>query len=92
MMYKWTEDGTLFNATVFEYHMAEFRTDPDAWDYATAEDIAEELRGSVEWSTDLCEALCEEAGMLKEWRAADEDTYKSVVEAAAEKLGVELYY
>lgn len=90
MMYKWTEDGTLFNATVFEYHLEEFRTNPDVWDYATPEDIAEELSGSIEWDPDLCEALCEEAGMLKEWRSADEDTYRTVVEAAADKLGVEI--
>ena len=98
MMYKWTEDGTLFNATTFHYHMDEFRTDPDAWDYATAEDLAEELRGTLDWSWEVCEALCEEAGMLAEWRAAleaaqeaqDENVFRPVVEEAAEKLGVEI--
>ena len=59
--------------------------------YITANEIAENLRSADTWDAELCAALCEEAGMTAEWEAADGDTFESVVEAAAAKLGVEIY-
>ena len=59
--------------------------------YMTANEIAENLRSTDTWNAELCAALCEEAGMTAEWEAADGDTFESVVEAAAAKLGVEIY-
>ena len=34
-------------------------------------EIAKELRGQDVWSMELLEQLCEEAGMLEEYEAAD---------------------
>ena len=59
--------------------------------YITANEIADNLRSTDTWNAELCAALCEEAGMTAEWEAADGDTFESVVEAAAAKLGVEIY-
>ena len=59
--------------------------------YITANEIAENLRSTDTWNAELCAALCEEAGMTAEWEAADGDNFESVVEAAAAKLGVEIY-
>ena len=43
------------------------------------------------YDADLCRELCEAAGMEAEWDAADGDNFEAVLEAAAEKLGVEIY-
>ena len=59
--------------------------------YMNANEIAENLRSADSWDAELCAVLCEEAGMTAEWEAADGDTFESVVEAAAAKLGVEIY-
>ena len=59
--------------------------------YMNANEIAENLRSADSWGAELCTVLCEEAGMTAEWEAADGDTFESVVEAAAAKLGVEIY-
>ena len=40
-------------------------------------EIAKELRGQDVWSMELLEQLCEEAGMLEEYEAADGETFKS---------------
>ena len=42
------------------------------------------------WDADLLAELCEAAGMIDEWNAADGETFESVAFAAAEKLGVEI--
>lgn len=55
-----------------------------------AEKIAAELREKDTWDPDLCRELCAEAGMEAEWDAADGETFESVVQAAADKLGVEI--
>ena len=57
----------------------------------TANEIAEAFRSTDTWDAELCDTLCEEAGMTAEWGAADGDTFESVVKAAAAKLGVEIY-
>ena len=54
-------------------------------------EIAADIRNSAEWDNDLCAELCEAAGMTAEWEAADGDSFEAVVEAAADKLGVEIY-
>lgn len=54
-------------------------------------EIAADIRNAAEWDNDLCAELCEAAGMENEWDAADGDNFEAVVEAAAEKLGVEIY-
>ena len=54
-------------------------------------EIAADIRHSAEWDNDLGAELCEAAGMENEWNAADGETFESVVNAAAEKLGVEIY-
>ena len=55
-----------------------------------ANEIAADIRNAAEWDNDLFAELCEAAGMLDEWNAADGDSFESVVFAAAEKLGVEI--
>ena len=57
-----------------------------------AEELASEIREAQCWDeveNQLAE-LCEIAGMADEWKAADGETFESVVYAAAKKLGVEL--
>ena len=54
-------------------------------------EIAADIRNAAEWDNDLCAELCEAAGMEDEWNSADADNFEAVVEAAAEKLGVEIY-
>lgn len=55
-----------------------------------ANEIAADIRNASEWDNDLCAELCEAAGMMDKWNAADGDSFESVVFAAAEKLGVEV--
>ena len=55
-----------------------------------AQEIAKEIRDSDIWDTDLLSQLCEEAGMIDEWNAADAENFEAVAFAAAEKLGVEI--
>lgn len=54
------------------------------------EEIARELNDSGEWIPELCEELCELAGMEQEWQDADGESFEAVLYAAAEKLGVEI--
>nr|DAK60104.1 MAG TPA: hypothetical protein [Caudoviricetes sp.] len=54
-------------------------------------EIAADIRNTAAWDLELCEELCEAAGMEDEWNTADGDNFEAVVEAAAEKLGVEIY-
>lgn len=52
--------------------------------------LAEKIRSSETWEDEDLRALCEAADMLDVYNAADGDTFKAVVFAAAEKLGVEI--
>jgi hypothetical protein len=52
--------------------------------------IADAIRSSQDWDKDLLEKLCDLAGMSKEWKAADGETFEAVAFAAAEKLGVKI--
>ena len=56
-----------------------------------ANEIAADIRNAAEWDNDLCAELCEAAGMTAEWEAADADSFESIVNAAADKLGVEIF-
>ena len=58
---------------------------------ASAEDVAAAIRTDDEWLPELNARLCELADMSDEFEAADDMEFESVVEAAAEKLGVEIY-
>ena len=57
----------------------------------SAKQLATAIRRKATWDNDLNAALCAKAGMSDEWNAADGDTFESVLEAAADKLGVEIY-
>ena len=54
------------------------------------EKVASEIRKSTEWDLDLCERLCDMAGLRAEWEAADGMGFEDVIYSAAEKLGVEI--
>lgn len=56
----------------------------------TVSEIAADIRTADTWDLELCRELCEAADMLNEWNAADDETFESVLFAAAEKLGVEI--
>lgn len=62
----------------------------DMAEYADAEELAALIRDEPVWDMELLRLLCDMAGMLDEWTAADGDTFEQVAFAAAEKLGVEL--
>ncbi|HIQ83051.1 MAG TPA: hypothetical protein IAA52_08100 [Candidatus Pullichristensenella stercorigallinarum] len=55
-----------------------------------ASEIAADIRTAETWDLDLCRELCEAADMLDQWDTADDETFESVLIAAAEKLGVEI--
>ena len=53
-------------------------------------EVAEELRTSGEWVPELCEELCELAGLADEWKEADGESFEQVLYKAAEILNVEI--
>ncbi len=53
-------------------------------------DLAKKIRNSDEWNLDDIRALCDAAGMLDEFDAADGETFESVVYAAAKKLHIDV--
>lgn len=55
-----------------------------------AYEVAEELRNSGEWIPELCEELCELAGLADEWEEADGESFEQVLYKAAEILNVEI--
>lgn len=55
-----------------------------------AYEIAEEMRTSGEWNLELCEELCNLAGLETEWEEADGETFELVLENAAEILNVKI--
>lgn len=56
-----------------------------------AQTVAKEIRESQEWDAEVLAELCGLAGMTAEWESADSEDFERVAEAAAEKLGVEIY-
>ena len=57
----------------------------------TDKELAAGIRNAAEWDSEMLTELCERADMLDEWNAADGESFERIVEAAAEKLGVEIY-
>ena len=57
----------------------------------SAELTAFRIRHSKEWNSDDCEHLCELAGLEDSYKAANADTFESVVALAAAKLSVTIY-
>ena len=57
-----------------------------------AEEIAEVIKSAdyYDMVIDECKELCELAGLKKEWKEADGDTFERVLYEAARKLEVEL--
>lgn len=55
-----------------------------------AQELAAKIAAADTWTESDCKKLCELAGMLDEWNAADGETFETVVYNAAEKLGVEI--
>ena len=55
------------------------------------EEVAKRIREAQEWDENDCRALCEAAGLEKEWEEADGEGFEAVVEKAADILGVEIY-
>lgn len=55
-----------------------------------AQELAAKIAAADIWNENDCKKLCELAGMLDEWNAADGETFETVVYNAAEKLGVEI--
>ena len=55
-----------------------------------AQELAAKIAAADTWNENDCKKLCELAGMLDEWNAADGETFETVVYNAAEKLGVEI--
>jgi hypothetical protein len=54
------------------------------------QELAAKIAAADTWNESDCKNLCELAGMLDEWNAADGETFETVVYNAAEKLGVEI--
>lgn len=54
------------------------------------QELAAKIAAADTWNENDCKKLCELAGMLGEWNAADGETFETVVYNAAEKLGVEI--
>ena len=57
----------------------------------TAEQIAEKIKASDTWDSDLLKELCNRAGLEKEWEEADGENFEEVAEKASEILGVNLF-
>lgn len=57
---------------------------------AAAEEIASRIRSSDVWDAEELRKLCDLAGMLEEYDAADGDTFEAIVYEAAERLGVDI--
>lgn len=53
-------------------------------------ELAERIRESGEWIEDDVRELCDAAGLLEEYEAADGETFEAVIFKAAEILGVEV--
>ena len=59
----------------------------------TNQELAKIIRDSDNWVSveEEVKDLCDRANLLDEYNAADGETFESVIEAAAEKLGVQIY-
>lgn len=57
-------------------------------DDMTDAQLAEAIKCNDEWDFDTLSELCRRAGLESEWKEADGDSFESVVNRAAEILGV----
>lgn len=57
----------------------------------TNKELEEIVAESDIWIPEVLEEICRRADMEEEYEAADGETFESVVEKAAEKIGIELY-
>lgn len=71
----------------FETHLGT-NYNPEWISSLTDEELAEEIRAFPEWDADLCRDLCWRANLLKDFLEAED--FSPVVQAAAEKLGVDI--
>ena len=55
-----------------------------------AQEIAARMLKADTWDIEDCKALCTLAGLAGDWEAAEGETFEKVVQAAAEKLLVEI--
>jgi len=53
-------------------------------------ELVEYINSLDVWDKEAIANLCDRADMIKEWEAADGETFESVAYAAAKKLGVEI--
>lgn len=53
-------------------------------------ELAEKIRTAEVWGMDDLKGLCIAAGMESEWESSDGDTFESVAQEAADRLGVEI--
>lgn len=53
-------------------------------------ELAEKIRTADVWDMDDLKELCIAAGMESEWESADGDTFESVAQEAADRLGVQI--
>ena len=83
-------EGIQKNLDTGEEYTGYYFAVPKKGEYTEIEELARKIRESGEWIPELLEELCEHAGMLAEWQAADGSNFEDVAFAAAEKLGVEI--
>lgn len=56
----------------------------------TTEELVDMINDSPCWDDDLNRELCDRAGIVEEWDAADADDAEEIVYKAADILGVEI--
>ena len=56
----------------------------------TDQELGEEIRKIQWWDHDLCTELVRRAGLEKEWKASNDETFEHVLFSAAEILGIDL--
>ena len=56
----------------------------------TTEELVDMINDSPCWDDDLNRELCDRAGIVEEWDAADADDAEEIIYKAADILGVEI--
>ncbi|MBS3949574.1 MAG: hypothetical protein KGZ53_02760 [Peptococcaceae bacterium] len=57
----------------------------------TAKELEREFQKSNEWNPELLNELAKLADMEDEWKVADGETFETVAEEMAKKVGINLY-
>ena len=60
------------------------------WKRDRAQELAQEINASDEWTVKTLTELCHLAGMAVEWDEADGEQFEGVAQEAARRLGVEI--